>query len=1008
MASVATGSYKISVTVSMVIVLLFCSKVSLCEDSSSVVVDAHLTQKDLDSSLVTHLNQTNISSTLPDHKEDVSKKDHEETGPQPSLQQFPSDTLQDHLQKSIHSPVCVVFSEADSVLEEKVSQLWSKLSTYKPFRAWKLGLYLTKYGPLGDFELPKFLPTLRCYIGTAVPEDYTGSPKLKKLLHWFKHLAQKHQNRLQEASVSELRDAAVDERQLTVVAFPGETHHYKVEWMLLELKETYPENLELFIVHPGSKDEESLKHRFGVRVEPAILVLKKGDQRLRVWQRFEDYQASIQYVEPFVLAQTSKGKSLTVHNFQREVFGQESAPILICFYAHWASDAVLYLETFLGTMTTLQEEGVMLRFGTVDVELEQDIVPRWVRIPEVKGLPFTALFWRNQERGRGRGIQQIAMPQGMPTPPAVGMFLTDNNITLTDRNGGPFHFAVQGTSYDMEVSLGESSLVMPVCITSVNTSIEGRADHWSEGPPTFKPRSSRKKSGGIGKNVSAHQGVDSDTRITGQLQSGELFASRATPQIGSITQVTDTSWPHVIELSHGDMRAEELQALVNAQKNSRRRDKPKTNLVFFIQDGCGSCRRQQAMFERVAKSVESVEGGSAYILNCTSDPLTCARLNVRGFPTLIAFRTFGQHSSERCLSPNHHQHTLRMDYHGVLLEHEIMEWFAEIAVPRVQIRSHEDIQKEQKTTDVILQATVYPITIAGQYLRSVGGTKSWYPLDCFQVACERLYGKARCFAAYAENIKQADRQRISEGTALIISKIEMQRRDGVVSKVITSGRNLIAALQDEADSQIHKFHTPHKYKLRSGQKCEDDHAACTDLITEFVEDHSRLPVTHLTVTSFHAYSSVGFDTKHKNSVFKSGLPVLIALAHRDQMEDGSPFQQALISAAYDLYQDLVFTWVDVEEFPRWVARFVPVHYSKFVLEHENEITEEYRPSLMVYPRLCIVQADDHRHAAFYPPADGFSLTSKLVGRTIGREEITAFARDFLKDPPGMMRETEHF
>eukprot|EP00057_Strongylocentrotus_purpuratus_P024961 XP_011679435.1 PREDICTED: uncharacterized protein LOC100891372 [Strongylocentrotus purpuratus] len=922
-----------------------------------------------------------------------------ETEHRSSLPRYLQTLLFYHLKRSTHSPVCILFTEkgSNSKLEEKVSRLWSKLSAYLLFQNWKVGVYDVANGPLRGLTAPHSLPSLRCYVGTAEPEEYTGRPSLQRLLQWFKMMAHKYRNRIVEANLDSLRKAVSDESKLTVLAFPGEEKHFEIEWMLLEFKSSHPNNLQLFVVHPGSVNESSLQNKFNVKVEPTILAFKKGDQRLRVLQRFEEPLVTRQFVEPFVMSQTSTAISLTV----QEVFSGSATPILVCFYTHWAEDVVPYLHAFVESVTVFRDHGAKLRFGIVDVELQQDIVPRWLHAAGIEGMPFSILFWRKPRLDKGKMLHQLALPEGANTPMTIGSFLQEKNVTLESIDGGLFHYPTWvESSYDMEVSMGESRLIAPTCIMALNTSLAGLDDVWGEGPHSIKKK--------VDETEPDTMEDLKDANVT--MEVNDTFSQKDNPlsHIGGIDRLTDATWSTVIEKSHAGLKPEDLQALMNIHKTSRKKDIPQTYLVFFIQDGCGSCRRQQSMFERVAKAVQFVDGGSAYILNCTSDPVTCDLLHVRGFPTLIAFRTFGQHSSERCLSPDHHQHTLRMDYHGVLEEKELMEWFSDIALPRVQIKTLQQVKQEQKHTNVILLATIYPLSLAGQYLRSVGGADSWYPLECFLVACERLYGKAKCYAAYGENIRSSDRERTSKEERLIVGKVEMLRQDGVVSKVITSGRSLIAALQAEADSQIHRFHTPHRYNLKSGQRCEDDHAGCTDLITDFVEDHSRLPVTHLTMTSFHAYSSVGFDSKHKGSVFRRGLPVLIAFATKDQMEEGAVFQQALLSAAYDQYQDLVFTWVDVDEFPRWVASFVPVYYQRLIIEHVEEITDEILPSLFVYPRLCLVRPDDHRHAAFFPSARGFSLTSKLVGRNVDKDDILWFAKNFLEHPEEMLMETERF
>ncbi|XP_063962278.1 uncharacterized protein LOC129271073 [Lytechinus pictus] len=972
-------------------------------DSESLVFDDRLSN-------VPAKSRAEFAATQVSNQDDVSNQTEKlrgkETEHRSPLPRYIQTLLPYHLKRSTHSPVCILFTQKDLDfdLEGKFSKLWDKLSTYPMFQNWKVGAYDVADGPLRGLSPPFALPSLRCYVGTAEPEDYSGRPNLKMLLQWFRFLAHKYHNRMMEANIDSLQKAASDGRKLTILAFPGEEKHFEIERMLLEFKSSHPSNLQLFIVHPGSANESSLQNKFNIAVEPTILALKKGDKRLRVLQRIEEPLVTPKFVEPFIISQTSPAVTLTVNNFQKEVFGGGgggATPILVCFYTHWAEGVVPYLNAFVESVKAFKDHGAKLGFGIVDVEEQQDIVPRWVNARGIDGIPFILLFRRKSDIGKGKFLHQLALPKGANTLAAIESFLKENNVTLESVDGGPFHYPTWvASTFDMELSMGESSLIAPTCISALNTSIEGVEYIWGEGPSI------------INKVCETEDNtiIDDprDAKVTVEVKDILSQKTSVSSCIGSIDRLTDATWSAVIEMSHAGMKPEDLQALMNIHKTSRKKDKPQTSLVFFIQDGCGSCRRQQAMFERVAEAVKFVDGGSAYILNCTSDPVTCDHHQVRGFPTVIAFRTFGQHSSERCLSPDHHEHTLRMDYHGLLQEKELMEWFSEVALPRVQIKTLQQIKQEQKHTNVILLATVYPLSLASQYLRSVGGVNSWYPQDCFLVACERLYGKARCYAAYGENIRTKDRERTSKEERLIVGKVEMLRQDGVSSKIITSGRSLIAALQAEADSQIHKFHTPHRYNLRSGQRCEDDHAGCTDLITEFVEDHSRLPVTHLTITSFHAYSSVGFDTKHRGSVFKSGLPVLIAFATREQMEEGAEFQQALLSSAYDLYQDLVFTWVDVEEFPRWVAQFVPVYYQRLILEHIDEITEEILPSLFVYPRLCLVRPNDHRHAAFFPSAKGFSLTSKLVGRTVDKDDILWFAKNFLKNPEEMLMETERF
>ncbi|XP_046571813.1 uncharacterized protein LOC124279975, partial [Haliotis rubra] len=86
---------------------------------------------------------------------------------------------------------------------------------------------------------------------------------------------------------------------------------------------------------------------------------------------------------------------------------------------------------------------------------------------------------------------------------------------------------------------------------------------------------------------------------------------------------------------------------------------------------------------------------------------------------------------------------------------------------------------------------------------------------------------------------------------VVVIKVALERSDGMRVNIMQTGRYLHHSISEELGPHLHTFHKPHRYNLGSSQKCEDDHSACTDLITSFTRDHARLPVTHLTAMSFH-------------------------------------------------------------------------------------------------------------------------------------------------------------
>ncbi len=55
-------------------------------------------------------------------------------------------------------------------------------------------------------------------------------------------------------------------------------------------------------------------------------------------------------------------------------------------------------------------------------------------------------------------------------------------------------------------------------------------------------------------------------------------------------------------------------------------------------------------------------GASVFVHNCSSDPLTCERYGITGYPTLTAFRSLSWSAVARCSSS--HSTYLRLDYHG--------------------------------------------------------------------------------------------------------------------------------------------------------------------------------------------------------------------------------------------------------------------------------------------------------------------------------------------------------
>lgn len=62
-----------------------------------------------------------------------------------------------------------------------------------------------------------------------------------------------------------------------------------------------------------------------------------------------------------------------------------------------------------------------------------------------------------------------------------------------------------------------------------------------------------------------------------------------------------------------------------------------------------------------------IEGGSLYLVNCTTERELCAAHNIRGYPYITAFRGQGWLGHSHCVSPNSdHLPYTRTNYHGVI------------------------------------------------------------------------------------------------------------------------------------------------------------------------------------------------------------------------------------------------------------------------------------------------------------------------------------------------------
>jgi len=163
----------------------------------------------------------------------------------------------------------------------------------------------------------------------------------------------------------------------------------------------------------------------------------------------------------------------------------------------------------------------------------------------------------------------------------------------------------------------------------------------------------------------------------------------------------------------------------------------------------------------------------------------------------------------------------------------------------------------------------------------------------------------------------------------------------------------------------------------------------------------------MTSAAFH--TKLGSEEDASFEPFAHNLPILLALAHKNNITKGSSFYKELTESAYTLYREMVFVTLDIEEFGHWASRFVPQDYhAKHAFGRRSD---DLPAALYHYPRLCIIRSDDHHHAAFYPPVEELKgLGTRVQARLdqINSQQIIKFAEDYMKDPAAAVVKTEFF
>ncbi|XP_070564274.1 uncharacterized protein [Ptychodera flava] len=857
--------------------------------------------------------QPKTSEDLPVKDESVDTEiwntSKESNGSRLQLPRFQQVELEYYVKHASQSPFCVLFKDNDTSTLEVVLQEMQHSDRFLHISKFQIqvGLYSVNKKLHGS-SIEVISPTLRCYLSSASFYDYDGSAVTSAITDWLKMTFSKRDTMISEACHSNI-DEMISSSRITVLAYPGHDSYKDVEYILQQLKSNGKnEDVQFLIVPTNSAHEKPLVSRFKIEKYPTVLMLdgtdwKKGS--IRVYKRLQKSEVRKEIIELHITTMKTSLQKVSLVNFQKEVMEGKTqrSPIILCFFAAWGKNVNGYMSVFDRTASTFSSTGAHIRFGIVDIKEESKIIPRYVKVISAKNVPFIVVFWwsTGDEQKDGKLLQKV-FSETLPTPSNVYEFLQSNNIPFVNKDGKQLHYTSWSSSTDpVHISYGYSS-VSPVCSCHDNTTDMSREEERFYYPSHVKKTFAESDQC---EDISIIKDQRRDNQGDNQvLTPREMLPGK--PQ-ESLKVLTDLTWRQVMESS-----SKNPMGTPQSMKTSVTR----AVLVIFIQSGCGTCERRIETFQNIALSVSYLDGGSVYLVNCTNSPIICEEQSIVGFPTLIAYRKLGWLESEKCVSPRLRSHYSRLDYHGSLVVDEIMEWFSQAAVPSVNHADHSDLHNTTMIEDIRIIGTVYPKSVAGKYLPRIAGVDSWYPMQCFQLLCERLYGKAVCYAEKTQDIPSREFHSDEEDEEMVVTQVKMLRRDGIEVLLFKLGVPLISTLEDETNNQIHEFHTPHKYDLKAGQRCEDDHAACSDVLADFVEDHRRLPVSHLTLRSFHTSSKWMNRGTRPTDLFKGSLPIIIALVHKENVTEESEFRKVLTSVAYALYNKVIVATLDVDEFRR--------------------------------------------------------------------------------------------
>ncbi|XP_033737030.1 uncharacterized protein LOC117325157 isoform X2 [Pecten maximus] len=777
------------------------------------------------------------------------------------LKVYESSTLKEKVELSRHHPLCIVFrkTDEDTRLEDIVRSLVVKEENGggEKFKKWRFGSFSFQKITLPPVRRPASFPTLRCYTGKHTYQEFSGKHSTKVVSKWLDKLVLKQAKYLEDATILAVEHAQ-EYFNTVLIAFPNTAQHAQIEDITFKEKEKLS-SAKAFIVHEDARDLKLFKDKFNIKTLPAVVVLHKddvNDTSPATIKVLSGVAANRQTLAVYLLTRNIGVPHYDMARFQSEMVSniRNFVPTLVVFYSSFVNHTQLYLRLLRNSVEEFGDMGVHIRFGLVNIE-ETDInkiLFRWVDPTFSLSFPMAVLYYLDNSGN----ITQIKVSEKRLTPLNLHQILSET-VGFVDGEGQEIPYNPLQCYNPLEVSdLFEGPLG-----TRCSQQFHNLTDN---DPVKVKPVKPKRK-------IVTEQKKE-EIKLWHDMFGTETV-NKKLDKVENIPLLTGQYWSDVIEKSHAPQHP-----MLGGREWAG--EVTKVALVVFVMAECRSCRNSMPVFTKLEKSVKFIEGGSMYLVNCSVDHFLCKNLDIRGYPTVTAFRGLGWLHSSRCLGDDKLTHYsdnyVRLDYHGVLLHDAIMDWFARVSTPAVTDNLFD--WPDAKSDDVSLFGVLMPKKSDFLPIPPQRSTDYYYSYECFRLVCERLYGKVHCHSVYNNDIPA--REFGNDDLDVIVSKVILKRRDGVSAVIMKLGTSLEETVEDESDTNLHKFHKPHRYNLKPNSKCEQDHVACTNLIMAYTLDHSRLPVTHLTSDLFHI---------HPSEKAEDSLPVMMALVHRQNVTEDSQF-----------------------------------------------------------------------------------------------------------------------